>query len=232
MSQYKKSEANKTLILDSAERLFEEKGYEATTVADIIAKSGLQTNRLNYYFQNKDEIAALICKKMFRCVEETVMYTLFPMTDDMIVKDIIHIRTLVKTLLSKEPFMNFYYEVACENIISEIMVSNSYNHFIQQREFLNINYDKDTLLIYSHFFAASLVEMIKARKEGDIKMSEEGALDFFNITHLKLVNTSRSDGQALLAEAKRLLQNIDYELIDLTTVRLRANEAHRQEIVQ
>jgi len=232
MSQYKKSEAVKTLILDSAERLFEEKGYEATTVADIIARSGLQTNRLNYYFQNKAEIAALLCKKMFRCVEETVMYTLFPMTNSMIVKDIIHIRTLLRTMLSKEPSMNFYYEIARENIITEIIVSASYSHFIQQREFLNLHYDKDTLLIYAHFFAASIVELIKARKEGDLKMPEEEALDFFNITHLKLVNICKAEGQAYLAEAKQLMKNIEYELKDMTTVRLRAFRADRQELPQ
>ena len=56
---------NKEGILDSAEYLFEKKGYEATSVDEIASKSGFSKTTLYTYFDSKELIwNSLVCRYM------------------------------------------------------------------------------------------------------------------------------------------------------------------------
>lgn len=46
----------KTLILDAAQQLFSAKGYQATTIEDILADTGIAKGTLYYHFRNKEAI--------------------------------------------------------------------------------------------------------------------------------------------------------------------------------
>jgi AcrR family transcriptional regulator len=59
----KKPEERKTEILDAAEKLFHTKGYEATTISDIIAKAGIARGTVYYYFKSKDEIMDAVIER-------------------------------------------------------------------------------------------------------------------------------------------------------------------------
>ncbi len=66
LSRKEREEAfRRDLVLDVAERLFAEKGFDGTTVADIAERSELAKGSLYHLFQSKDDIiAALIHRKM------------------------------------------------------------------------------------------------------------------------------------------------------------------------
>jgi len=55
-------------ILDAAERLFAERGYEATTMADIGSAAGLSAGAPAYFFQSKEELYRAVLGRAF---EET-----------------------------------------------------------------------------------------------------------------------------------------------------------------
>ncbi len=52
----KNADVRKNEILDIAEVLFNEKGYAATTVEDILKESGIAKGTLYYHFKSKEEI--------------------------------------------------------------------------------------------------------------------------------------------------------------------------------
>lgn len=52
-------------ILDAAERLFAERGYEATTMADIASASGLSRGAPAYFFTSKDELYRSTLARVF-----------------------------------------------------------------------------------------------------------------------------------------------------------------------
>src|SRR5437763_1690153 len=55
----------KAKILDSAEKLFGMKGFEATSLRDITAEAQVNLAAVNYHFQSKDALMeAVICRRI------------------------------------------------------------------------------------------------------------------------------------------------------------------------
>ena len=65
-------EERKQELIDTAERLFLEKGYEQTTVADIVREIEVAQGTFYYYFSSKEEILEAIIEKDITALEENV----------------------------------------------------------------------------------------------------------------------------------------------------------------
>src|SRR5260221_9926531 len=64
------AEASKKAILDAAEALFAERGYEATSLQDICDKAGVTRGLPNYFFGSKDALYRLVLERtMSRSLE-------------------------------------------------------------------------------------------------------------------------------------------------------------------
>ncbi len=57
-------------LLQAAEALFREKGFEATTMRDLSRAGGLGLGAMYYYFSSKEELVLLFCEKLNRRVVE------------------------------------------------------------------------------------------------------------------------------------------------------------------
>lgn len=62
MNQREKSFATKNKILNAASILFFEKGYEETTMQDIMERSGVSKGAIYHYFASKQEIISFMIK--------------------------------------------------------------------------------------------------------------------------------------------------------------------------
>jgi AcrR family transcriptional regulator len=71
-------ESKKGELLAVAENLFLEKGYEQTSIDDILKESGISKGGFYHYFKSKDEILSESIKNI---IEESVRY-LQPIVDD------------------------------------------------------------------------------------------------------------------------------------------------------
>lgn len=65
MKQEEKSLLSKNKILEASEALFAEKGFDATTMQDIMARSGLSKGAIYHHFKSKEEIMQALGDKMF-----------------------------------------------------------------------------------------------------------------------------------------------------------------------
>ena len=65
----KDANERKNEILDIAEHLFNEKGYNQTTVEDILKESGIAKGTLYYHFKNKEDILSAMIERQIerRC---------------------------------------------------------------------------------------------------------------------------------------------------------------------
>ena len=65
-------EERKQELIDTAERLFLEKGYEQTTVSDIVREIEVSQGTFYYYFSSKEVILEAIIEKDITALEEDV----------------------------------------------------------------------------------------------------------------------------------------------------------------
>jgi AcrR family transcriptional regulator len=63
MKNSERTETRKSQILDVAENLFYEKGYEHTTINDIINASGIAKGSLYYHYKSKEDVLDGIVKR-------------------------------------------------------------------------------------------------------------------------------------------------------------------------
>ncbi len=61
----KEAEARKSEILDAAGALFMQKGYDATTISDIINKLGVARGLVYYHFKSKEDILDALLERTF-----------------------------------------------------------------------------------------------------------------------------------------------------------------------
>lgn len=65
MNQEEKSLLSRNKILEASGALFAEKGFDATTMQDIILRSGLSKGAIYHHFRSKEEIMQALGDKMF-----------------------------------------------------------------------------------------------------------------------------------------------------------------------
>ena len=64
------SEITRERILKAAERLFAERGYEATSVRAIVGKARVNQAAINYHFAGKDGLYREVLRAAFRALTE------------------------------------------------------------------------------------------------------------------------------------------------------------------
>ena len=70
MNQAEKSERAREAICAAARRLFAQKGYEATTMQDIVAGSGMSKGAIYHHFRSKQEVLRSVVEDECRHLDE------------------------------------------------------------------------------------------------------------------------------------------------------------------
>jgi AcrR family transcriptional regulator len=69
----KKPADRKNEFIEEAQTLFVEKGYEGTSVDDIVAKMGVAKGLFYYYFDSKEELLAIIAHRLLDEIESSIV---------------------------------------------------------------------------------------------------------------------------------------------------------------
>ncbi|MDO5431211.1 TetR/AcrR family transcriptional regulator [Eubacterium sp. AM05-23] len=114
MANYKNGLETKESLYQSAKKIFYQKGYDKTTVKDIITDARTKQGLLNYYFGAKENLAVQIykdfCNDVVFCVDEK--------KDELgslprgLLLDMIGYRAYFKALFTDDAVMRFYAEVS------------------------------------------------------------------------------------------------------------------------
>ena len=221
MGEYKKSEETKDKILQTASRLFYEQGYEATTVREIAAQSGVSFSRINYHFQNKAELAGIICREFLMRFNDEVTKKIEPMIEgNKILRDSTHIRLWGMIFLEDNQPRRFYYEMICENILEKNLIDSDYNHFKEQARHLKLDVSDRILRSYARIFVASMLTLVKGRVENDLDMTLSEILDEYNKLHLKILDVDEPRRSEIIAQAGEITSNLTFEIPNMADIRL------------
>jgi AcrR family transcriptional regulator len=69
----KDPEERKRELIDTAERLFLERGYEHTAISDIVKELNIAQGTLYYYFRSKEDILEAVVEKSIAVLEQKVI---------------------------------------------------------------------------------------------------------------------------------------------------------------
>jgi len=73
MPNIKKSVNRKNEFLEVAQALFSEKGFESTSVDDIVKRMGVAKGLFYYYFDSKDELMKIIMERLLDEIESSII---------------------------------------------------------------------------------------------------------------------------------------------------------------
>ncbi len=91
-----RKDAKRRLVLDTAAKVFAERGYYNTKVTDILDKAGISTGSFYFYFNNKEELFEILYDEMIKTYLSVLQNAVDTMTThaESIVKSISHAVTL------------------------------------------------------------------------------------------------------------------------------------------
>ncbi len=75
-------ERSREAILDAAEQLFAEKGYEETSLQEIGQHAGVSRGTPNYFFGSKEQLYGAVLDRVFEAEQLSIMQSLNSQADD------------------------------------------------------------------------------------------------------------------------------------------------------
>lgn len=112
----KKSQATRIDILKKAFQLIYPKGYQATSIDDILATTKVTKGAFYYHFKNKDEMATAIIQEIIK--PTMVNSFIVPLQNDGNPLD--NIYNLINDLLLNNEFLQVQYGCPTSNLIQEV----------------------------------------------------------------------------------------------------------------
>lgn len=115
-----KAAATRLNILQNAFELIYLKGYQATSIDEIIARTALTKGAFFYHFKNKEEMGLAMIKEVMYPGMAPYMINVLGRTDDLL-EDIYN---MMKDLLLLNPFFKVAYGCPAVNLIDEMAPLN------------------------------------------------------------------------------------------------------------
>lgn len=109
MGRNKYPEETVRKILDTAERLFTEKGYDHTSLQDIIDQTGLSKGAIYHHFASKEDIFCSVCDRIGQRSAEVPIQ----IRDDPALNGLEKLRTIFKASLNPEHQTKMFRMMPC-----------------------------------------------------------------------------------------------------------------------
>lgn len=186
MNREKKAEFNKSIILNAAEELFQEKGFENTKIDEIAAKAEVSKATIYSYFNCKEELLDRLLHNALQAIIEQI-----------------------KLCLKKELNRGEYFMEICNIFVN--FYKNNRVCFLRMLQPLDIKYENQPTLLYEQI----LQDSNEINKLIYSAMKKYNVTKFINGKHPDkgafLIWTSVI-GIILISEQKKGLINAMYEL--------------------
>ena len=106
----KDPEERRRELIDTAERLFMERGYEHTAISDIVKELNIAQGTLYYYFRSKEDILEAVVEKSIAVLEQNVI----ELTQDDGIDEVIRLNAAINGILGfvsqRNDFIDFLHQ--------------------------------------------------------------------------------------------------------------------------
>jgi AcrR family transcriptional regulator len=180
-------------LLESAKRLFSQKGYYATSVEDIVESAGLSKGAFYFYFKSKEELFKILVEEMHLNIMKRLENFLerdLPLEDALIehakvfLEDIYQNRHIAQIFLfqlvgTNEEFRELYYTKVSH--LRELL-AKMVDRAIQRGEITYKNAE-NTVNLYAGFLRTLVLEYVFKEREPDLErvksLAQEGVKVLF-----------------------------------------------------
>ncbi|NLP16164.1 MAG: TetR/AcrR family transcriptional regulator [Clostridiales bacterium] len=128
-TKLKKSEATKKRIIQSAQKLFQQKGFDATSVREIVEDAGYAKGTFYLYFETKVDLLVYITNSLFEVFYEVLSKELSVMSDEPFTQIDNFIREICLRILESGLDFRLLHTSEIFGIISEQKIDD---HFINK----------------------------------------------------------------------------------------------------
>ncbi|MDO5607676.1 MAG: TetR/AcrR family transcriptional regulator [Capnocytophaga sp.] len=173
---------NESIIIAAADKLFAEKGIEATTISDIVKESGLARGTFYNYYKNKEEI-------WDRIIDDAMMEISNKLKEER--QKASNIREFVYNsfialawILQEETYLRFI--MNNQTVLRKTLLSSEFLNPIYtdlENDFLNSSFYEglapSTLRMFGYSFVGATIELIFQSYMNNDTMSPEEKAEFF-----------------------------------------------------
>lgn len=232
MASYKRSAQTKDLILETASRLFYEKGYTAATVREICAQSQISVSRINYHFSSKADLAGVICSQFFHNFSAEIKKAIGNPRTYSLVTEAIALRFLISLMIGDSrntPSSRFYQEIAREGILAESFSAVDKGIFTRTAatsNMLETELKPEYVEVYSRIFGSALSAVIQSWEQvleqcgGDRERSLTMLQDIFVGLFMQMLNYKHEAQRGILVLSDAYYRLMEVEFLGLTQVRI------------
>jgi AcrR family transcriptional regulator len=165
----KKGDEIRTRILNAAEKLFTEKGFDNTTTRDIAQNSDLQHGNLYYYYKRKDDILLDILKlrmvSMFKFLGDRIE------SDDLFLMYPVFLRIFVDIFMIKPERIGLFIVSMTNNYLRDRVIDVYFQ--VYDFHFNNTNYDKEKIYIATIATVGLQSTLLVKFFRGELDMSKD-----------------------------------------------------------
>jgi AcrR family transcriptional regulator len=159
MTEVKENQSLEHIILETAERLFLEKGYDLTSTTRIAKEVGCNQALIHYYFRTKDNLFNTIFENKFRMFFQQVFST--ENTENMSFTDkISHIATTHFELLEKNPGIPMLILNELSRQPEQIKILKEKLHSLPEKIFRELNDDLKKEIAQGNIRNCHLIDII------------------------------------------------------------------------
>lgn len=210
---YKKSSATKQNIIESAIKLFNEKGYYETNIKDIAKEANIVHSSIYYYFKNKENIALEILDDILEKIENAAL-EIYKEKNNLLLNWMVGYILYFKYIALNKATQAAYYDIIQYSNYDKENLDRLKNTFFDKIQLLFNHYGIE--LSEKHMTAYILTSdafskaLFKGIINGVLDFSLREAIDYFG-RHMLINNIKISEDayNRTLDEAFKICETID-----------------------
>lgn len=179
---YKKSTETRKKIIDTATKLFNEKGYYDTNIKDIAREANIVHSSIYYYFKNKESIAREIFDQLVDKIDK-VTSDIYKEKHDILLNSIIKYILIFKYIALNKATQAVYYDIVQYSNYDKTNLERLKNTFFKDVETLitkyNVEFTEKKMIAYILTSDAFAKALFKGIINGSLDFSIEDAINYF-----------------------------------------------------
>ncbi|MBS6340086.1 MAG: TetR/AcrR family transcriptional regulator [Eubacterium limosum] len=230
MKNYKNGLENKSSLYYNAKKVFYNKGYDKTTIQEIVTAAKTKLGMLNYYFISKENLAMEIFRDFANdvvlCIEnQKENIPEYPEKNPLLV-DMIGYRGYIEALRCNEHLTRFYVEITKLPLFSETLVNTReyfFDDILSKEPHSSQNPKLRNSAYYTYLKSATAgmeCYLLKTIFEGKNSLLLEDAVDFYFEDYYNSLFKDAENIKKTIQQSREIIQHFHFSVSDDFSIEL------------